>query len=97
MSLCRSSSDRHLSIFALLSADWQAITYISRCTERRYLARLAAAAKSTDYRTAAAASKTIAAKDTSAASAASTPAAAVGMIANTLSATSSVGPIKLVV
>lgn len=61
---------------------------------RRYLARLAAAAKSTDYRTAAAASKTIAAKDTSAAS---TPAAAVGMIANTLSATSSVGSIKLVV
>lgn len=60
---------------------------------RRYLARLAAAAKSTDYRTAAAASKTIAAKDTSAAS---TP-AAVGMIANTLSATSSVGSIKLVV
>ena len=61
---------------------------------RRYLARLAAAAKSTDYRTAAAASKTIAAKDTSAAS---KPAAAVGMIANTLSATSSVGSIKLVV
>jgi hypothetical protein len=59
---------------------------------RRYLARLAAAAKSTDYRTAAAASKTIAAKDTSAAS---TP--AVGMLANTLSATSSVGSIKLVV